>query len=97
MSNPEAEYFESSKEDQQKFIRCLWEMVEKYSEAKNASQDERWRMSGIRLQAAIVARTTGVMARDKFCAETSRYTEIFANAIGGVAFSSEPPPGVSPK
>lgn len=95
--NENAIYFEAPKEDQQKHIKRLWEMVEKCSSVEDASEDERWRMSGLRLQAAIVARVSGVMDRDTFCAETSRYTQIFASAVGGVAFSSEPPSEVSPE
>lgn len=85
-SEAQAAYFVASREVSQKNIQSLWEMVCRFSEVKDASENEIFRWGQVRFKTAIVARTSGVMSRDAFNEECDRHAALLAAAMGGTAY-----------
>ncbi len=85
MHDPKSEYFEDTKQNQKMYIKQLWELVKRFSELKQLSADERFRVTQFRQRVAMVARVTGVMDRELFNQEMGRHMQALASAMGGVA------------
>lgn len=88
------EFYEASREELQESIKSLWKMVHRYAElAEQPVKPEenflRWRK--IRFQAANVARKSGLMDAETFSQESGIHIDTIAWAMGGVAFTTEPP------
>lgn len=82
---------DNAPELQRRAIITLWDMVQRYSAYPQADRDAHLRWVQLRHKVALIARLGDEIDGERYAEESGAYISVIAEAMGGVAFTTQKP------